>query len=159
MKTLKLFFWVILLQIFILNNLQFSGYINPYYYIIFILFLPNKINKSLSLILSLLVGLSIDMFSNTHGSHAFSCVLIGYLKIIWTRKTIQDSDETFDFFHRDIRRFIGFVLPFILIHHGTLFFLERFSFREIIPIIKLTISSSFFTLILFIIHKAFIPKK
>ena len=34
------FVFLVLLQVLILNNIQFSGYINPYFYIYFILLLP-----------------------------------------------------------------------------------------------------------------------
>ena len=157
MKNYKLFFWVILIQVFILNNIQFSGYVNPYYYIIFIITLPPRINKLYSLIISLLLGLIIDLFSHSHGMHAFCCLLIIYFKIIWTSK--KDIEENINVINFSLQQYILFIIPFIFIHHFSLFFLERFSIKEIFPVIKLTISSAFFTGVLLIIHKLFILRK
>jgi len=157
----KLFLWTIFIQIFILNNIQLSGYINPYYYLIFILSIPSKQSKSTILLLSFLMGFVIDVFSQSYGIHAFASVLIAYLKILWTAKIAisKDSDELIEINNLSISRFIILSCYFILIHHFTLFLLERFNLYEILSILKSTITSSMFTLFLFIIHKLFTSKK
>ena len=160
MKRVKLFFGVIFFQIFILNNIQFSGYINPYYYIIFILTISNRISRTEVLLLSFLIGIIIDVFSNSYGAHAFSSVLVAYLKIMWIdHKSIIDSEETIEFTNLSMDRFIIKSSLYIWIHHFSLFFLERFSFKEIVPILLITFISSIFTLILLIIHKVLSAKK
>jgi len=161
MNTLRLFLWTIFIQVFILNNIQLSGYINPYYYLIFILYLPNKKSKSSILFLSFMIGFSIDIFSQSYGLHAFASVLIGYLKILWSGKTAKnkEGDELIEINNLSINKFIALACYFIFIHHFTLFFLERFNLDAIFSILKITISSSIFTLLLFIIHKLFSSKK
>ena len=160
MRIVKLFFWVIFFQIFILSNIQFSGYINPYYYIIFILTISHKTSRTGVLLLSFLIGIIIDIFSNSYGAHAFSSVLIAYLKVMWIDpKSSIDSDETIEFTSLSMDRFMMKSSIYILIHHFSLFFLERFSFKEIFPILLITFISSIFTLILLIIHKALTAKK
>ncbi len=161
MKNIKLFFWVILVQIFILNNIQLSGYINPYYYIIFILSIPNKTSKSIHLLLSFFVGFIIDFFSNSYGIHAFSSVLIAYCKIIWISKTTEnkDGEEGYEINNLSISRFIKIAFYFIFIHHFSLFFLERSSLSDFFSIFQTTLFSSFFTMILLVIHKLFTIKK
>ena len=158
MNILKLFFWSTFCQIFILNNIYLNGYINPYYYIIFIFLMPPKSNKLILLLLSLVLGLTIDIFSQTQGAHACACLLICYLKFVWGEKK-EESEESINISKIPIIDFVGFILPLTIVHHFTLFFLERFSFKEIIPIIGLTITSTFFTALLLIIHKIFMPKK
>ncbi|MAZ58395.1 MAG: rod shape-determining protein MreD [Flavobacteriales bacterium] len=160
MKRIKLFFFVILIQIFILNNIQFSGYINPYYYIIFILTIPHKTNKISNLILSFLIGFTIDIFSNTYGAHAFACVLISYLKIIWTNRfNNKDAEELLEITKLSFQKFVAISTIFIAIHHFTIFLLERFTFLAIWEILGATITTTIFTLISFIIHKILSSKK
>ena len=109
---------------------------------------------------SILLGLTIDVFSNSYGAHTFSSVLIGYLKIKWIdKKYIADADDMFEFIHFSMDRFIINSFIIILIHHFSLFFLERFSFNEFFSVLSITLISSIFTLILFIIHKVCSPKK
>jgi len=161
LKRVKLFFWVIFFQIFILNNIQFSGYINPYYYIIFILTISNKTSKSTTLLLAFLIGFIIDIFSNSYGIHSFASVLIAYLTPRWIKAVnrIKDSDEIIEINDLSMRKFLILSASLVLIHHFTLFLLESFSFKNMFSIIQSTFISAFFTLILLIIHKIFSTKK
>ena len=56
------FLFLILFQVLILNNMQFSGYINPYCYILFILILPFETPGWLLLVLAFILGMIIDVF-------------------------------------------------------------------------------------------------
>ena len=49
-----------LLQVFVFNHINFLGSYQPYIYIIFVLFYPPSQNKYALLILSFLLGLTID---------------------------------------------------------------------------------------------------
>lgn len=155
MKNLKLFFWALIIQIFILNNIQLSGYINPYYYIVFILYFPTKNSKITILLLSFIIGFIMDVFCYSYGTHAFASVLIAYLKILWTNKInyAKESEDLFELKNLSINQFIIVSIYFILIHHFTLFVLESFSFRELFVVLQTTIYSSIFTLTLIMIHK------
>ena len=74
------FFALILLQVLVLNNIQFSGYINPNVYVLFILMLPVQTPGWIVLISSFLLGISIDMFSDSLGLHATASVLIAFIR-------------------------------------------------------------------------------
>ncbi|MCI0523101.1 MAG: rod shape-determining protein MreD, partial [Bacteroidales bacterium] len=65
------FVGLILLQLLIFNNIQLSGYINPYIYVMFILVLPLNIPSWILLLLSFMTGLVVDLFSGTFGVHTF----------------------------------------------------------------------------------------
>ena len=161
MSMFRLFVWTVFIQIFVLNNIQLSGYINPYYYLIFILYIPSKNSKASTLLLSFLIGFSIDIFSQSYGAHAFASVLIGYMKILLLGKTnkTKEGDELIELKNLSINKFIILASYFIIIHHFTLFFLERFNINEILSILKMTIPSSIFTLFLLTIHQIFSIKK
>ena len=62
---LSLFFLFLLgLQVLILNNINFLGYINPFLYIAFIFLYPLKENKFPLLFFSFMLGISIDFWGN-----------------------------------------------------------------------------------------------
>ena len=65
-NLLNVFRFILLLfvQVFIFNNINLLGYINPFPYILFILLFPVNGNKSLLLLSSFTLGLLIDIFSN-----------------------------------------------------------------------------------------------
>src|ERR1035438_10242339 len=73
------FLVLILVQVIVLNNIQLNGFINPYIYILFIM-LPFETPGWLLLVLSLVTGLTVDMFSNTLGMHAAACVFLGFCR-------------------------------------------------------------------------------
>src|SRR5664279_4931881 len=75
-----IFILLILLQVLLFNNIQFSGYINPYVYIMFILLLPIEIPSWLLLILSFTIGMIIDFFSGSPGIHTSATVLAGFVR-------------------------------------------------------------------------------
>ena len=70
-----LFIGLIFLQIIVLNNINFLGYINPYFYIFFIFLYPIKKGDASILILSFLLGLFIAIFSASGGINAAATLL------------------------------------------------------------------------------------
>jgi rod shape-determining protein MreD len=149
------FFGLILLQVMVLNNIQFSGYLNPYLYILFILMLPVQTQGWIVLTSSFLLGISIDMFSNTLGLHASACVFIAFIRpgII----NLLSPKEAFEagvypgIKYFGLKWFLSYSVILVLIHHSIIFFLEMFSFRDIIYTSLSVFASSAATLLLIII--------
>ena len=71
---------VVLLQVFIINNIEISSMINPYFYVIFILLLPFETPGWILLMSAFSLGLVVDLFMNTPGLHAASCVFMAFLR-------------------------------------------------------------------------------
>ena len=59
------FILLVLLQVLVLNNIHLFGIITPFLYIIFIINLPYNISRHWSLLIAFLLGLVVDMFTNT----------------------------------------------------------------------------------------------
>ena len=71
----------VLVQALVLNHMPpLHRFITPYLYFLFILWMPFKTSRSSLLIISFLLGFSLDMFLKTPGLHAAPCVLIAYLR-------------------------------------------------------------------------------
>ncbi|MEC7782705.1 rod shape-determining protein MreD [Leeuwenhoekiella palythoae] len=147
------FVFLVLVQIAIFNNINFLGYINPYPYVLFIILFPIGDNKALLLALSFLLGISIDMFCNSGGMHAASCVTIAYLRP-WILQSIFGLAYEYNAV-KVVKAAFGQRLLYTTIlvfsHHLLLFFLESFNFSDIIYILKKTLFSGAFTVLLCII--------
>ena len=74
------FILLLVAQVVIFNNFNFFGYINPYPYILFIILYPVNGNKYSLLLASFLLGLTMDLFCNSGGVHAASCLLLAYFR-------------------------------------------------------------------------------
>ena len=79
-RNIARFLIVVLVQVLVMNNIQISGLIIPYVYILFILLMPFETPKWLLLINAFLLGLSIDFFSHTLGMHAAASVFIAWIR-------------------------------------------------------------------------------
>ncbi len=122
---------LILVQVFVLSNIRLLGYINPYIYVLFIFLLPVKFSRGLTLIFAFILGLIIDAFSNTLGMHAFSAVLIAFLRnpVIKIFTSIEEgANPVPSFYTFGVAAFIKYITILVLIHHTTFFFLEIFTF-------------------------------
>lgn len=125
------FILLVILQVLVLNNIQFLGYINPYLYILFVLSLPYQTPKWLTLILAFSIGLTIDVFSNTMGMHAFATVFVAFMRtgVINLFTSIEEGNNPTPSFHTfGVSAYIKYIVLIILMHHTVLFFLEAFSF-------------------------------
>jgi rod shape-determining protein MreD len=120
----------ILLQVLLLNNLQFSGYVNPYLYVLFIITLPFSTPKWLLLILGFITGLIIDIFMNTLGLHTSATVFMAFLRpFILSSFSPRDgyevgtrpvpSDYGFGWFFK-------YMVIMVATHHLFYFFVEAF---------------------------------
>ena len=163
LKNIIRFIILILLQVTIFNNIQLSGFINPYLYVLFILLLPFDTPPWLLLVLSFFMGLSIDIFSNTIGIHASACVFMGFLRpYVLNYISVRDNYECNieqGLYVYGFSWFLKYALILILAHHSFLFVVEVFSFQNFGDTIIRILLSSIFTLILVIISQFIISKK
>src|SRR6056297_4336346 len=74
------FILLLTLQILVLNNIQLSGFINPYLYVLFILILPFETPKWMLLLLAFILGMVVDLFSHTPGMHTSATVFMAFLR-------------------------------------------------------------------------------
>lgn len=71
---------LLLAQVIIFSNINFSPFINPYIFPLFILLLPFEIPRWLLLLIGFGAGLALDFFLGSAGMHAAACLLIAYLR-------------------------------------------------------------------------------
>lgn len=79
-KNIARFVLLVFLQVLIFNKITPGGLVSPHIYLIFLLLLPAKINKSFLLILAFVTGLTIDYFANTLGLNAAACVAMAFIR-------------------------------------------------------------------------------
>ncbi|MCK5867397.1 MAG: rod shape-determining protein MreD [Mycoplasmataceae bacterium] len=157
-----LFIGLILLQIIVLNNINFLGYINPFFYIIFVFLYPlKKIDTSL-ILLSFFLGLFIDIFSNSGGTNAAATLLIAFiripvLKIILDKRELEYSSLSIS--KLPFYKSLTFIAVLTFIHHFIVFSLEYFKWSNINIILIKTSLTSIFTIVLILISLTFVSRK
>ena len=151
------FFFLVFLQVLILNHINLGGYINPYFYIYFILLLPFDTPRWMLLLMAFLLGLSIDIFTNTIGLNASACVMMAFFRpfVISAISSGPESliGDTPSLKSQGIKWFLYYSIILVLIHHFALFYLEIFRFSEFFPTFFRSVLSSAFTLGLVILSE------
>ena len=71
---------LLLAQILIFSNINFSSFINPYIFPLFILLLPFQTPRWLLMLIGFSSGLALDFFLGSTGMHAAACLMLGYLR-------------------------------------------------------------------------------
>ncbi|WNW01567.1 rod shape-determining protein MreD [Tenacibaculum sp. HL-MS23] len=157
-----LFFFLLLLQVLVLNNVLFLGYINPYLYIVFVFLYPLNSNRFPFLTLAFILGLSVDAFSNSGGIHGFSILCIAYIRLFFIKTIFKKHEPDYLLFSLRLETFdkvFNYTVILTLIHHFILFSLVNFSFYNLSEVLLNTIYSSVFTLVLYFLGRFIFRKK
>ena len=162
-KYILAFVFFLLFQIAIVDKIQINGYVNPYVYIAFIMILPFETPRWFLLILSTLLGFTIDIFSNTLGMHMIACTLIGFLRpsilnLAHTKDNYEPGTKpTIKYY--GIAWFFKYAILIILIHHTTLFYTEVFDLGVSPTFFLRTLVSALSSIVIILITQLLIFKK
>lgn len=155
-KLILNFLLVIFVQVALFNEFLFSGYANPYVYVLYLVMLPTTLSRAAILLIAFAMGLGIDLFENSAGVHAAASVLLAYirpwfLKILSSRMEETRQDITISelgFFPLSL-----YALLCIFVHHFALFLIESFSLFEIGTVLARTFFSTLFTFIFVVLYQ------
>lgn len=152
-KYMVLFASLILVQVIVLNNILFFGYINPLLYILFVIIYPLKKDRGLFLFLSFLLGLCIDFFVNSGGTNAAALLFIAYIRLPLLKGLLNKSEIDYPVFHINklpFLKLLSYISILTVIHHFILFSLEYFKLNAFLTILSRAFLTSIFTIILII---------
>ena len=160
-NSIVFFIILVLLQALVLNNVNFMGYINPYLYIMFILLFPVRSNRTAIIFLGFLLGLSVDLFLDSGGIHAAATVAAAYARPLFLKSSFGMiyEHQSIKFGSTEFSKRLMYFSLFTLVHHFVLFSLEIFNISLIILILKKTLFSSIFTILLILLVTALFQRK
>jgi rod shape-determining protein MreD len=160
------FFFVVFLQIFVINNFDLgniSYLVAPVVYIVYILTFPNHYSKYVLLLVAFILGITIDIFSNTYGIHASACLIMAYSRTFMTKQLEAQNtfDGTFNLTIHTIEKvsYIKYLTVLTFVFLFWLFLLEEFSFSNLHVIILKTILSTILSVTLILIGQYLLFKK
>lgn len=142
-------FLLLIIQIIVMNNIQFSSYVYINVYVLAILVTPVNMHKTYVLFLGFLLGLFIDSQSHSMGIHTISMTLTAYF-VPYVQKVVYNTNS------RDIEdkknimylgRFSKYVFFCLLIFNSTLFFIESIPLSNVSLTLIRIFSSTFISFI------------
>ena len=155
-KYVIMFISLVLVQVLIFNQVQFSGFFNPYIYVLFILLLPLSTPRYLMLISAFLLGFVIDVFSNSLGVHSAATVFVAYIRPLVIRLISNREDDRSDYpglNQNKLSWFINYAFIVVFIHHAILFYLEVYTFANFFNTLYRVILSSLFSIIVIVLSQ------
>ncbi len=146
------FIILVLVQVLLLNNVQFSGLLNPYLYLYFLLLLPVDFSPNFGLILAFFLGLTIDRFSQTLGMHTIATVFAAFARPYILR--YMAPRDGYEFSRVPSIRDMGWIwfLTYCgiitFLHHFMLFFVESFKMSGFVFTVSKSLGSTALTIFL-----------
>jgi rod shape-determining protein MreD len=128
------FLFLLFLQVLVLNNINFLGYINPYLYITFVFLYPLDENRFSFLFFCFMLGLFVDFFSDSGGIHAFSTLFIAYIRLFFIKIYFRKLPVDYPFFNLKSESFgkvFNYIVTLTIIHHLIYFSFANFSFQNL----------------------------
>ncbi len=157
------FLFAVLVQVLILNQMEIGFGIQLMVYPLFILLLPVEINVITLMLISFLMGIAIDSFSNTFGLHTSAILVLAYTRpMIYSLFSPRDGYDTLvetNVFTMGFGWFIRTAGSLIFIHHFWFFMLEMFKMNEILFVLQKTVLSAPISFLICILLQYLFVKK
>jgi len=126
------FFIYLLLQVMLFKSLVLFNTAFCFLYVAFILLLPIETSTLSLMFIGFALGFTVDIFYDSLGLHAFTMVLIAYLRNYWlsviSPQGGYDTGTGPTLAVNGVQWFMVYTVPMIFLHHFVLFFLEAGGF-------------------------------
>lgn len=148
-QTLRLI-GLVLLQVLILNNVHIMGYATPFLYIYLILKFESETSRNGLMLWAFVIGLAIDIFSDTPGMNAAATVALAFarpllLRLFVPRDTLDNIVPSTR--SMGVTSFLKYVIAAVVLHHTLLLSIEFFSPAHIGTLLLRITTSALLTII------------
>lgn len=156
-RYIALFVLSVMIQTLLFDRVYFTGTINVFFYILFLLLLPFDTNKSVVMVLGFIIGIIVDIFNSTPGIHAAATVVMCYLRPFFLRVYSSHDGYELNKFpsikNNGLSWFLKYAMTLILVHHTLLLFIDAWSFNGLFfTLFKVALSSIFSLLFIIMGH-------
>ena len=143
---------LILLQIFILDQLSIAMWLRPMLFPLIVILLPMEWRTIWVMLTTLAVGLVMDFAQGGAGLYTATLlplsVLRGWMLYITTHRSVENGDQTSLFSRMSMRNIMVYLGAMLVLHHAMFFILERLSFAMPLQLVLTIVCSSALSLII-----------
>ena len=148
-KQIGRYIVVMLLQVFLFDQLQLLGVCHPYIYVLCLLMMPITLPHSADMIIGAVVGLIMDIFCNSLGVHTASCIFIMFIRPYMIGALVNDKDrlnEQISLRALGVEALLKYTVILVVVHHLMVFLLAAWSWSHIGFVLMETVVSSIITI-------------
>ena len=159
-----LFVVVVLLQVFLFDNMRIGLFLNPFAYLAFIILLPVEVKGYTLLLLAALTGVAVDFLTGIAGLSTISIVFASFWRPALLKFFLSDDDMDEggvpNIRKMGVGKFIKYSLLIILLHNTAFFVTEALSFREVLfTATRIAVSTASTLLVVYFCQLLFIVKR
>lgn len=160
LKTVGLVVVFVLLQVVVVRNLILWDTAFSFIYLLAILLLPGELATTSVILISFVIGLSVDVIYNTAGVHAAACTAIGFfrrnlVRYLFPTKNIENELEI-TLKEMGGAKFFQYAFIMTFVHHLLLFFIEAGGFSFFLSTLSKVVFSSIFTTLTIFLFSVFL---
>ncbi len=157
------FIILILIQYILCQMTPLRGFVTPYIYFVFILWLPFTMKRSTMLLVSALYGLALGYLLVCPGIHAAACVLIAYLRPYVLSMLLVKDIKDLNFAEPSTNSlgfipYLTYIVILIIIHHSYIVLLQWLSVGHLGYFIVKVLLTSLISVIIIIILEGILPR-
>ena len=145
---------LLLLQLLVCNNIVLFNVAIPIVFIYVIISAPLWLNQSILFTIAFIIGLIVDIGSDTLGINSLSCTLLAMLKrpvyYAYMERDDHSDDITPSISSMGMLDYCKYLLTMVAIYCTLAFSIEYFSFANVKEIAAMACSSTIFTFLLLI---------
>ena len=154
---------LVLLQIFLIDNIYLGIYFHPFIYTAFIIILPLDMKHIWVMLLATLMGLVIDLLTGAAGLNVIAATAVGFLRPALFSAAIghkTTADDTTLALHRLQAKNMRWYILLVTLLHGVIFFmLETISLSNLHhTLLRLVLSCAVSAVLIWYIVKLFTEK-
>lgn len=143
---------LILLQIFILDQLSIAMWLRPMLFPLIVILLPMEWRTIWVLLISLAVGVVMDMSLGGVGLYTATLLPLAIIRrttmYLTTRRGLEPGDQTSLMSRLGLRQLMFYVAAMILLHHAMFFLLETLSLENVLHLVATILLSSLLSIII-----------
>ena len=164
-KNIVRFILLILVQVFVLDNIHLHFLITPYLYFLFILWMPFQLNRSWQMVLAFILGFTLDSFRHNPGFHASACVLIAFIRPYLINILIPQEGADTNYEEPSVKsmggglQYMVYVGILTIVHHAWLFLLEAWQLGDFWYFVVKTLTSTVISMVLILLAELFFSRK
>ncbi len=160
-KSFLQFILLILLQAFLLNNVNLFGFLNPYIYLLFLITYRFDNNPTLLILIGFVMGFLLDLLSQGAGGHMIASLAIAFLRPYIIQFSFGvNSDISMGMVRgTSLSNRLLYLTLMVFIHHLILFIVVYFNLKSIFIIFKYTFFTTIFSFILLWISLGFLKTR
>lgn len=159
LKFALMFVVLTLCQVVVFNHICLFGVAIPLVFIYFIIKLPVSLGINWAMTVSFLLGLTVDILSNTQGMNALCCTVLAVTRIpalhlyMPRQDTISNPEPSLRSLGASV--FMKYALTVCAIYCLMFFIIEAFAFFDVLRMLLKIISSTILTFIIIMAFEGF----